>query len=54
MTRIALAAIAAVTLMFAGAANGQQPAAPPAAAPPPPLVDWDKIQIKTTDLGNRP
>ena len=24
-----------------------------AAPPPPPLVDWDKIQIKTTDLGNK-
>ena len=21
-------------------------------APPPPLIDWDKIEIKTTDLGN--
>ncbi len=52
MTRIALAAIAAATLMFAGAASAQQPAAPPAAAPPPPLIDWDKIQIKTTDLGH--
>ena len=49
MTRIGLAALAAATLMFAGAANAQQPTAPPA----PPLIDWDKVQIKTTDLGNK-
>ena len=47
---ITLAAVAAATLMLSGAANAQ-PA--PAAAPPPPLIDWDKIQIKTTDLGNK-
>jgi cyclase len=47
MIRIALAVITAGTL-FAGAADAQQPVA----APPPPFVDWDKIQIKTTDLGN--
>ena len=46
MFRIALATLAA-SLMF-GTANAQQ--TPP--APPPPLIDWDKIQIKTTDLGN--
>jgi cyclase len=44
--RIVFAAFAA-SLMFS-AANAQQ--TPP--APPPPLVDWDKVQIKTTDLGN--
>ncbi len=49
MTKFALAAIAAASLMFSGAAQAQQPAA----APPPPLIDWDKIQIKTTDLGNK-
>jgi glyoxylase-like metal-dependent hydrolase (beta-lactamase superfamily II) len=49
MTKFALAALAA-TLMFSGAATAQQQ---PAAAPPPPLIDWDKIQIKTTDLGNK-
>jgi cyclase len=49
MTKVALAALAA-TLMFSGAAYAQQQ---PAAAPPPPLIDWDKIQIKTTDLGNK-
>src|SRR5947209_5787847 len=35
-----------------GAAHAQQP---PASAPTPPgapFIDWDKIQIKTTDLGN--
>ena len=51
MTRIALIAIAAATVMLSGAARAQQPAATP--APPPPLIDWDKIQIKTTDLGNK-
>jgi cyclase len=49
MTRTALAALVAATLMCAGAASAQQPAAPPA----PPLIDWGKIQIKTTDLGNK-
>jgi glyoxylase-like metal-dependent hydrolase (beta-lactamase superfamily II) len=37
--------------MLATQAIAQQPA--PAAAPPPPLVDWDKVQIKTIDLGNK-
>jgi cyclase len=44
--RNALAALAAACLI-AGAANAQAPA-PPA----PPLIDWDKIEIKATDLGN--
>jgi hypothetical protein len=44
MTRIGLTAVTAVALIFAGSANAQQPAAPP-------LIDWEKIQIKTTDLG---
>ena len=48
MTRIALALLATSTLLFAGAAGAQQSPAPPAA----PFIDWDKIQIKTTDLGN--
>jgi glyoxylase-like metal-dependent hydrolase (beta-lactamase superfamily II) len=47
-TKLALAAIAAAALL-SSAAQAQQPAA----APPPPLIDWDKIQIKTTDLGNK-
>jgi len=33
----------------AGTASAQQPQSQPA----PPLIDWDKIQIKTTDLGNK-
>jgi len=37
----------ATILLLSGAAHAQQPP-----APPPPLVDWDKVQIKTTDLGN--
>jgi len=40
MSRIALAALAGATMAFAGAAYAQQP------------VDWDKVQIKTTDLGH--
>ncbi len=51
MTKITLAVLAATALMFAGSAGAQQQSAP--AAPPPPLVDWDKVQIKTTDLGNK-
>ncbi len=51
MFKIALAATTAATLMLATQAIAQQPA--PAAAPPPPLVDWDKVQIKTIDLGNK-
>jgi len=43
-----LAFALATTLLLAGNASAQQQ--PP--APPPPLVDWDKVQIKTTDLGN--
>jgi glyoxylase-like metal-dependent hydrolase (beta-lactamase superfamily II) len=41
MKRIALAAIAATIMLFAGNAIAQQP------------IDWDKIQIKTTYLGNK-
>ena len=50
MIRIALAAVAA-TLTLAGSAIAQ-PAVTPA-VPPPPLIDWDKIQIRTIDLGNK-
>src|SRR5215210_7046049 len=35
----------------AGVATAQQAAPPP--PPAPPLIDWDKIQIKTIDLGNQ-
>ena len=45
--RIALAAVAA--FLIAGVANAQTPAPP---APPPPMIDWAKIEIKATDLGN--
>src|SRR3954469_24157775 len=48
MTRIALALLATSAVLFAGAAGAQQSPAPPAA----PFIDWDKIPIKTTDLGN--
>src|ERR1700675_2310572 len=41
MIRTSLAALAAATVLLSGAAFAQQP------------VDWDKIQIKTTDLGNK-
>ncbi len=41
MNRILLAALAASTMLYAGAASAQQ------------QPDWDKIQIKTTDLGNK-
>jgi glyoxylase-like metal-dependent hydrolase (beta-lactamase superfamily II) len=40
MNRVAWAALAAGTVLLAGTAIAQQP-------------DWDKIQIKTTDLGNK-
>src|SRR3954465_6048273 len=42
-------AIALAATLLAATAHAQQaPATPPAA----PFIDWDKIQIKTTDLGN--
>jgi cyclase len=40
MNKFAIAALAATAMLVAGKAQAQQP------------VDWDKIQIKTTDLGN--
>ena len=42
MHRIILAALAASTVLSAGAVQAQQPP-----------IDWDKIEIKTTDLGNK-
>ena len=61
MIRTARAAIAA-TLLLAGAAVAQQtpsatppaaqPATPPAAPAAPPPVDFSKVEIKTTDLGD--
>src|SRR5437016_1996243 len=47
MLRLALAAVAA---MLTGAALAQPAVQPPMAVPP--LVDWGKVQIKTTDLGH--
>src|SRR5215475_9467699 len=41
MKRVALAALAGVAVIVTGAAYGQQ------------QVDWSKIEIKTTDLGNK-
>ena len=50
MIRIGRTAIA-ITLLLAGGAFAQQQApAPPPAAPPP--VDFSKVEIKTTDLGD--
>jgi len=45
MRKIAFAALAA---MVSGTALAQTSVQPP----PPPLIDWEKIQIKTTDLGH--
>src|SRR6478736_2397633 len=50
MIRIGRTAIA-ITLMLSASAFAQQQApAPPSAAPPP--VDFSKVEIKTTDLGD--
>jgi cyclase len=49
MNRIALVCLAASTALFAGAASAQQAPAPT----PAPFIDWEKVQIKTTDLGNK-
>jgi len=56
MNRTILVALAASAALFAGAATAQQAQAQaPAPAPAPnpaPFIDWEKIQIKTTDLGH--
>jgi cyclase len=54
MNRTALVALAASAALFAGAVSAQQAQAQtPAPAPnPAPFIDWEKIQIKTTDLGH--
>src|SRR2546430_17407603 len=49
MIRTGLAAIATALLLTGSAVAQQQPAAPPAAPPP---VDFSKVEIKTTDLGD--
>ena len=41
MKRITIAALAGAAVLFAGAANAQQP------------VDFSKVEVKTTDLGNK-
>src|ERR1700682_5554368 len=52
MNRIALVCLAASTALLAGAASAQQAPAPAPAPNPAPFIDWEKVQIKTTDLGN--
>jgi glyoxylase-like metal-dependent hydrolase (beta-lactamase superfamily II) len=49
MLRIAIATSAAA--LFAGAAAAQPAVQPPMT--PPPLIDWGKVEIKATDLGNK-
>src|SRR6476620_8978170 len=49
MPRIAFAAMTAA--VFTSAAIAQHAVQPPMA--PPPLIDWGRIEIKATDLGNR-
>jgi cyclase len=41
MKRIILGTLTATAMLIAASANAQQ------------TVDWDKVQIKTTDLGNK-
>jgi cyclase len=40
--------MATAALLLSSVAQAQQSTSPP----PPPLIDWEKIQIKTTDLGH--
>src|SRR4030081_297359 len=49
MNRIVLVLMASAAL-FAGAAHAQTP---PPAPNPAPFIDWEKVQITTTDLGNK-
>jgi glyoxylase-like metal-dependent hydrolase (beta-lactamase superfamily II) len=51
MTRAAFAAFAAAFVMQAAAQNQQPGPIPP--APPQPTAVWEKVEIKTLDLGNR-
>src|SRR6202163_3415257 len=53
MNRIALVCLAASAALFAGAASAQQAQAPAPAPNPAPFIDWEKVQIITTDLGNK-
>ena len=41
MRKFAITALAAIAILHAGVATAQQ------------LIDWDKIQVRTTDLGNK-
>jgi len=52
MNRTVLVALAASAALFAGAASAQQAQAPAPAPNPAPFIDWEKVQIKTTDLGH--
>src|SRR5260221_14053036 len=53
MNRTVLVALAASAALFAGTASAQQAQAPAPAPNPAPFIDWEKIQIKTIDLGNK-
>src|ERR1041384_6175960 len=44
-------ALAAVAMMMAAAALAQPAVQPPMAVPP--LIDWARVEIKVTDLGNK-
>jgi cyclase len=50
MGRIMLVALASVAALSVGTAYAQQSPAP--APNPAPFIDWEKVQIKTTDLGH--
>ena len=50
MKKSVLAGVAVIALAGAGVAIAQQMGAPQ--PPNPPFIDWNKIQITTTDLGN--
>lgn len=52
MTKMISTTIVAAIVAFSNAAAAQQPPPAPAAASPP-LIDWAKIEIKPTDLGNK-
>src|SRR6476661_5929945 len=47
MKKITFSALAAVVVCVVGPSFAQQPAGPPVGP------DWSKIEVKTTDLGNR-
>jgi len=47
MSRVIIAALAAAATFWAGSVLAQQPAGPPVGP------DFSKVEVKTTDLGNR-